>query len=143
MSNVLRCRPFDMILPRCVFLDTLFWHDSCIRHSRRLRRRDVVYSKDTRRQPDYPETALCHVPQLERAPALPKAMDPYHTVPSPSTVHVQSKARQPQAAANFLLSSSHCFVVASTSPKRDEFRNFPPTIPLVNPGYLRFRFHLP
>ena len=56
MSNALRRRTFDMTFPPCT---------ACARFvarlhqgSRRLRRRDVVYSKDTRRQPQYPEDSL-------------------------------------------------------------------------------------
>jgi hypothetical protein len=72
MSNVLRCRPFDMISRHASLCQAR--RTTPHQGSRRLRRRDVVYSKDTRRQPQYPEDSLIvtyriwtraiHVPSL-------------------------------------------------------------------------------
>jgi hypothetical protein len=88
-----------------------------------------------RRQPDYPETTLCHASRFGRAPVCQKANEPivpflYHDSYSTRT---EQGARQPQAAANFLLSSSHCFVFASTTPKRRFFEHL--LLPL--PDHLR------
>jgi hypothetical protein len=110
---------------------------------RAVLRTSLIAAESVRRQPDYPETALCHVPQLERAPALPQAMDLYHTVPSPSTVHVQSKARDSLKPRRiFFIRLLIVSLLHRHRTNETNFRNFPPTIPLVNPGYLRFRFHL-
>jgi hypothetical protein len=56
MSNVLLCRPFDLISRHASLCQAR--RTTPRQGSRRLRRRDVVYSKDTRRQPQYPEDSL-------------------------------------------------------------------------------------